>query len=101
MHGLGITCTEVDDPGPDSRLRRHRFGPRLRPVAGRRSGPGGRAPWNVAGTSETLMTKSVAGTQTTIQTTAASTGEVLAVNESITVPARTVRTVQYRRTTVA
>ncbi len=47
------------------------------------------------------MTKSVAGTQTTIQTTAASTGEVLAVNESITVPAGTFRTVKYRGTIVA
>jgi hypothetical protein len=55
----------------------------------------------VAPTTETLRTTTLAGTQTTVQTTAASTGEVLAVNESITVPAGTFRTVKYRGVIVA
>jgi hypothetical protein len=59
------------------------------------------ATWDVAATTETLRTTTLAGTQTTVQTTAASTGEVLAVNESITVPAGTFRTVKYRGVIVA
>jgi hypothetical protein len=70
-------------------------------IAGPAAGWCAGATWNVPPSTETITTKTAFGTQTQIQTTAASTGEVLAVNESITVPAGTFRTVKYRGTIVA
>jgi len=71
-------------------------------IAGPASGWCAGATWNVAATTETITTTAtLTPPQTTVQTTAASAGEVLAVNESITVPAGTFRTVKYRGTIVA
>lgn len=54
------------------------------------------AKWTVPPVTETIVTRSPAGTFTDVVTTIASEGEVLAVGESITVPAGTFRTVKYR-----
>lgn len=86
---LGSVVTEVDVD----------FVPSL--IAGPAEGWCTGAKWDVAPTTETITSKTVAGTQTQIQTTAASTGEVLAVGETITVPAGTFRTVKYKGTVVA
>ena len=53
------------------------------------------AKWSVPAVTETLVTKSIAGTQSQIITTLASEGEVLAI-EDITVPAGTFHTLKYR-----
>lgn len=57
--------------------------------------------WLVPAVTETIVTRSPAGTTTNVVTTVASTGEVLAVGESVTVPAGTFDTVQYRGSIVA
>lgn len=58
--------------------------------------------WNVAPVTETVTTKAPFVTPTTqIITTIGGSGEVLAVGESVTVPAGTFQTVKYRGLTVA
>lgn len=52
--------------------------------------------WNVAPTTETIVTRTPLGQNTIIQTTQASEGEVLAVGESLSVPGGTFDTVRYR-----
>jgi hypothetical protein len=57
--------------------------------------------WNVAPVTETLTTKAPFVTPTTqIVTTVGGAGEVLAVGDSVTVPAGTFQTVKYRGVTV-
>jgi hypothetical protein len=53
------------------------------------------AKWTVPAVTETLVSKSIAGTQSQIVTTLASEGEVLGL-ETITVPAGTFQTLKYR-----
>ena len=58
--------------------------------------------WNVAPVTETIVTKAPFVTPTTqIATTVGGSGKVLAVGESVTVPAGTFQTVKYRGITVA
>ena len=52
--------------------------------------------WNVPPVTETIVVKSPQGTFPSMVTTIASTGEVLAVGESLTVPGGTFNTVKYR-----
>ena len=52
--------------------------------------------WNVAPVTEHILVKTPQGTIPTTVTTIASTGEVLAVGESLTVPGGTFNTVKYR-----
>ena len=52
--------------------------------------------WTVSPVTETIVSKTAAGTQTIVVTTIASEGEVLAVGEEITVPAGKFKTVKYR-----
>jgi hypothetical protein len=57
--------------------------------------------WSVPATTETIVSNSLAGQQSSIVTTIASDGQVLAVGESVTVPAGTFQTVKYRSNTVS
>lgn len=57
--------------------------------------------WSVPATTETIVSKSLAGQTSNIATTIASDGAVLAVGELVTVPAGTFRTVKYRSDTVS
>jgi hypothetical protein len=59
------------------------------------------ATWSIPATTETIVSKSLAGQQSQIVTTIASQGKVLAVGESVTVPAGTFRTVKYLSYTVS
>ena len=52
--------------------------------------------WSVPAVTETITTRTPVGQNTQMITTVASTGEVLAVGESVTVPAGTFQTVKYR-----
>ncbi len=52
--------------------------------------------WTIAPVTETIVTTGFASAPPVIVTTIASTGEVLAVGENVTVPAGTFRTVKYR-----
>ena len=81
---LGSIVTEVDVD----------FVPAL--IAGPAEGWCVGAKWTVPPSTETIVAKTVAGTQTQVVTTVASEGEVLAVGETITVPGGTFRTVKYR-----
>lgn len=81
---IGSTVVEVDID----------FVPSL--VAGPLGGWCTNATWTVPASTETIVTKSAFGQQQQIVTTAASEGQVLAVGESITVPAGTFDTVKYR-----
>ena len=54
------------------------------------------ATWTISPVTETVVTRSSLGTQTTVITTIVSQGEVLSVNESITVPGGTFNTVKHR-----
>jgi len=54
------------------------------------------ATWDVAPSTETVVTKTIAGQTTNIVTTSASQGAVLAIGESVTVPAGTFQCVKYR-----
>lgn len=58
------------------------------------------AKWDVPPSTETIVTRSIAGVQQQVVTTAASQGEVLAI-EDITTPAGTFRTLKYRGIFVA
>jgi hypothetical protein len=53
------------------------------------------ATWSVPASTETITSRSIAGTQQQVVTTAASEGKVLAI-EDITVPAGTFHTLKYR-----
>lgn len=86
---IGSVVTEVDVD----------FVPSL--IAGPAGGWCTGATWTIAPTTETVTSKTIAGTQTQIQTTVAGTGEVLAVGETITVPAGTFQTVKYKGNVVA
>lgn len=57
--------------------------------------------WLIPAVTETIVTRSPAGTTTNIVTTVASEGEVLAVGEVLTVPGGTFNTVKYRSSIVA
>jgi hypothetical protein len=58
--------------------------------------------WTVSPVTETIVTRSSAGTQQQVVTTIASTGEVLAVGAALTLPGvGTFQTVKYRGATVA
>jgi hypothetical protein len=58
--------------------------------------------WNVAPVTETITTRApLVQPVTSIVTTIGGSGEVLAVGESVTVPAGTFQTVKYRGVTVA
>jgi hypothetical protein len=57
--------------------------------------------WSVPATTETIVSNSLASQQSSIVTTIASDGQVLAVGESVTVPAGTFQTVKYRSNTVS
>lgn len=59
------------------------------------------ATWTVPATTETIVTRSIAGQTTQIVTTVASVGSVLAVGEMVTVPAGTFRTVKYKSSIVS
>jgi len=52
--------------------------------------------WQISPVTETIVTRSPIGSQTQVITTIASVGEVLSVNDSITVPGGTFDTVKYR-----
>ena len=65
-------------------------------VAGPASGWCEGARWTVPASTETVVTKGTFGQQQQIVTTAASEGEVLAVDETLTVPGGTFQTVKYR-----
>lgn len=54
------------------------------------------ATWNVSPSTETVVTQTIAGQTTNVVTTSASQGAVLAIGESLTVPAGTFRTIKYR-----
>jgi hypothetical protein len=86
---LGNTVVEVDID----------FVPAL--IAGPAGGWCTSATWTVPAVTETVVSKSIAGQQSQIITTIASEGQVLAVDESITVPAGTFRTVKYKSYTVS
>lgn len=58
--------------------------------------------WAISPVTETITTNSpIAGSQTQVITTVASEGEVLAVGETVTVPAGSFATVKYRGVTIA
>lgn len=57
--------------------------------------------WATPAVTETIVTKSPAGQNQQIVTTIASTGEVLAVNEMVNVPAGQFNTVKYRGASVS
>jgi len=59
------------------------------------------ATWTVPASTETIVSKSIAGQTSNIVTTIASDGAVLAVGELVTVPAGTFRTVKYRSNTMS
>lgn len=59
------------------------------------------ATWSVPAVTETVVSKSIAGQQSNIITTVGSDGTVLAVGESVTVPAGTFQTVKYRNSIVS
>jgi hypothetical protein len=59
------------------------------------------ATWIVPATTETIVSRSIAGQSSQIVTTIASEGAVLAVGESITVPGGTFRTVKYKSAIVS
>jgi len=69
------------------------------------AGPAGgwctNATWTVPATTETIVSKSLAGQQSSIVTTIASEGSVLAVGELVTVPAGTFSTVKYKSYTIS
>jgi len=85
---LGNTVVEVDID----------FSPAL--IAGPTEGWCAGAKWSIPATTETVVVKSIAGTQSLIVTNVASEGEVLAVGESVTVPAGTFNTVKYKSSIV-
>jgi len=86
---LGNTVVEVDID----------FVPEL--VAGPSAGWCTGETWSIPATTETVVSKSIAGTNSNIVTTIASQGSVLAVGESITVPAGTFQTVKYKSSIVS
>lgn len=86
---LGNTVVEVDID----------FVPAL--IAGPSEGWCTNATWTVPASTETIVSRSLAGQQSSIVTTLASEGIVLAVGESVTVPAGTFRTVKYRSYTIS
>lgn len=86
---LGNTVVEVDID----------FVPAL--IAGPSEGWCTNATWTVPASTETIVTKSLAGQQSNIVTTIASEGQVLAVGESVTVQAGTFQTVKYKSYTVS
>ncbi|HYC92496.1 MAG TPA: hypothetical protein VEO54_25035 [Thermoanaerobaculia bacterium] len=57
--------------------------------------------WSIPAVTETLVASTPIGQQTQIITTIASTGEVLAVGEMVSVPAGNFRTVKYRGATIS
>jgi hypothetical protein len=57
--------------------------------------------WTISPVTETVITTGFASAPPIIVTTIASTGEVLAVGENVTVPAGTFRTVKYRSSVVS
>lgn len=57
--------------------------------------------WTVAPVTETIVTKTPMGQQQQIVTTLGGSGEVLAVGETVTVPAGSFQTVKYRGVTVS
>ncbi len=59
------------------------------------------AKWTVPATTETIVVKSIAGTQTTTQTTIAYEGEVLSVDDMITTPAGTFRCIKTKGLTAS
>ncbi|HJW94933.1 MAG TPA: hypothetical protein VJ901_15065 [Thermoanaerobaculia bacterium] len=86
---LGNTIVEVDID----------FVPAL--IAGPSAGWCTNETWSVPATTETIVSKSLAGQQSSIVTTIASAGQVLAVGESVTVPAGTFQTVKYKSSIVS
>ena len=86
---LGNTVVEVDVD----------FVPAL--IAGPSAGWCTNATWTVPAVTETIVSRSIAGQQSNIVTTIASEGQVLAVGESVTVPAGTFQTVKYKSNTVS
>lgn len=87
--GFGTVTTEVDID----------FVPSL--AAGPAAGWCAGATWDVPPVTETITTRSPAGTMLNTVTTIGSQGEVLAVGESITVTGGTYNTVKYRGVTVS
>jgi hypothetical protein len=59
------------------------------------------AKWTVPATTETITVRSIAGTQTTTQTTIAYEGEVLSVDESVKTPAGTFKCVKTKGLTAS
>lgn len=86
---LGNTVVEVDID----------FVPAL--IAGPAEGWCANATWTVPASTETIVSKSLAGQQSSIVTTIASEGQVLAVDEVVAVPAGTFHTVKYKSYTVS
>jgi len=86
---LGNTVVEVDID----------FVPAL--IAGPAEGWCTNATWTVPASTETIVSKSIAGQQSNIVTTIASEGQVLAVGEVVSVPAGNFTTVKYKSYTVS